>query len=254
MMKCKLTATEIVEFLNLKKPIDKAHLEDFEKLNHVKLPQPLFQFMLVASNNPLFSTSDIWNDVNLFRFFYEDIEEKIGEEQEYWEIEPKNYSDDEYFQFAQLPKEKWPEKCCNYLEIGSDFGAGIATLGIRIADLKCDDPPIYMNHEENRLTDWEPCYDNLSDYLRAVTCDALLCVDYHTAQKVLEKDGWKFREYKDSAEVEPLLFRNAIDLLALYKFASFHAGDILCCCSEAENTLFVIKSEKNTLEMCVISK
>lgn len=249
-----LSATEILRFLDLEKQTEASHLKDFEKRHHIKLPNTLIQFMLVASNNPLFSTSDIWKDVDDFRFFYKDIKERIDEEQEIWNSEPNSYGNDEYFQFAQLPKEKWPEKCSDYLEIGCDFGAGVVSFGIRTTDLKYDDPPIYFNHEENSLTDWEPCYDKLSNYLRAITCDVLLCTEYQTAKKVLAKHGWKFKEYKDPMEVENLLLENTVDVSKSHNFTSFYVGETTCCCDEGANTLFIIKHEKNVLEINTISK
>lgn len=50
------------------------------------------------------------------------------------------------------------------MQIGSDFGAGISKLGIRL--------------------------NEMSDFLMRSICDVLCCGEYDTAARVLEKMGW----------------------------------------------------------------
>ena len=73
-----------------------------------RLPVMLNNFLSMARDNPLFRTPDIWVDREAY-FSYEDIEERIEEDKDYWAEHPDE-CDDPYFPFSQIPKEKWPEK------------------------------------------------------------------------------------------------------------------------------------------------
>lgn len=163
-------------------------------------------------------------------FLYDDIEEMIEE--------------DEYFEFCKLPKDCWNSIVPNYLLIGSDFAGGIVQYGICVTDLDKCDPPVYMNHECDSISEWKLWTDNLSSFLMQVFCDVLLCENYDTAIDVLEEDGWTSEELFEN---DLLNYQINIDCIPKYK--SLYAQDAMCGCvySEEENLLFVIKidSEKN---------
>jgi len=80
-IKYDLTAIEILKLLGYSKPIGKENLEVFEKEKDLKLPSCLFDFLSVAYDNPLLTTADIWTGLY---FSYEDIEERIEDDKEYW--------------------------------------------------------------------------------------------------------------------------------------------------------------------------
>ena len=149
-IKYDLTAFEILKLLGYSNPIGKESLEVFKKENNLKLSSYLFEFLSVVYNNPLFATADIWNSLY---FSYEDIEERIEEDKEYWAENPDEYIEDEYFKFSKTPKEQWSDYVPNYLQIGSDYSAGVVVFGICEKDLELENPPVYMLHEADEITD-----------------------------------------------------------------------------------------------------
>jgi len=252
-IKYDLTAIEILKLLGYSKPIGKENLEVFEKENNLKLPSCLFDFLSVIYDNPLLATADIWN--NLY-FSYEDIEERIEEDKEYWEENPEDCTEDEYFKFSQIQKEKWSDYVSNYLQIGSDYSAGVVVFGINEKDLTQENPPVYMLHEADAITDWKIIYNKLSDYIMAVILDVLSCANYHTAKNVLQKDGWNFYEYSNSKEAKSLLSDNNIDLSKMNKYFSLYGVNTfcLCCYDDEKKSLFVIRNDEDNYKLFIISK
>lgn len=236
-----LTAIEILEQLGYKKSIPKYNMIMDSQQKNSALPSMLVEFLSLAADSSLFSTADIWvNHKPYFSFFYDDMEQRIAEEKEHW----KNCSDgtikNEYFQFYKLPKEHWGNIVSDYLCIGSDFAAGVVKFGICVADLEKSDPPVYMNHECDSISEWKLWTNSLSDFLMQVLCDALLCEMYETAVDVLEKNGWVsetiFEENLEAYKIE----RNAIK-----KYKSLYTDNVCgCVYAEEERTIFVIKLEE----------
>ncbi len=237
-----VTAIDILKILGYTEPTGKKELEIFEKENNLKLPRLLFEFLSLAKDNPLLGTADIWN----FPYFsYEDIKERIEEDKEYWEENPESCAEDEYFAFSQIPVEQWSNYVANYLQIGSDYAAGVVNFGIRVEDLTQENPPVYILNEADTLKDWNMFYHTLSDYLMSVLCDVLVCVQYHTAKRVLQKKGWNFFEYKNLEDVQTQLSQRNIDLSAMKKYPSLYGEDDFyrCCYYEEEKTCFVITND-----------
>lgn len=246
-IKYDLTAIEMLRLLGYTEPVGKMRLEEFEKENNVKLPSLLLEFLSLAWDNSLFSTADIWTTESPFLFFfYEEIEEEIEERKEEWEENPEDCAEDEYFQLFQMPKEQWISHVSNYLEIGSDYAAGVVNFGIRTEDLTQENPPVYMLHEEaDSLTDWKILDNSLLDYFMRVLCDVLVCVEYDTAKRVLQKAGWSFYEYDNLEETQQQLSQRRIDLSAMKKYSSLYDVDEFyrCCYDEEEKILFVIGND-----------
>lgn len=254
-IKFNLTATEILRRLGYTESTGKTMFETFERKNNLKLPDCLFEFLCLANQSPLFSTADIWTECEP-RFSYTDIEERIEEDKDDWQEHPKDCAEDEYFQYFQLPKEQWPTRVSNYLQIGSDFGAGVVTFGIRLEDLPQENPPVYLLNEASSLENWTQISDSLSEFLMSVMCDILSCVMYDTAKHVLPKLGWRVQTCMNSEEVKRGLSENNIDLSAMKKYKSFYGDhvDAYCGYDEQTQTILVITTHSDTYKSVIISK
>lgn len=252
-IKYDLTAVEILKLLGYSNPIGKENLEIFEKKNNLKLPFCLFEFLSVVYDNPLFVTADIWTSLY---FSYEDIEERIEDDKEYWEENPDGCAEDEYFKFSKIPKEKWADYVDNYLQIGSDYAAGVVVFGIRKKDLEQKNPPVYMLHEADAVADWKVIYDKLSDYLMAVTLDVLSCVNYHTAENILHKKGWNFCKYNGLEKSKECISDNNINISKMNKYTSLYgvAAVYTCCYDDEKQTFFIFKNDEDKYQLFVISK
>lgn len=233
-------------------PMDKTRLESFQEEYHQTLPPMLHEFLSLANDHPLFRTADIWAAGQCLLYFsYEDIEERIEEDRDYWEETPEDREEDEYYQFSLIPKEQWKEAVSNYLYIGSDYAAGVVNFGICETDLDKENPPVYYLHEADSIKDWKVIADTLSDFLGGIVCDMLSGVEYNTAQDYLEEGGWKFiqSEYNSEEELRAQLAQQQIDLSAMIKYPTFYGTDEfyrLCADEEAE-TLYLTKNDKDLL-------
>lgn len=235
-----VSAAELIRLLGCNKPID-------GELWEVKMPAMLDEFLRLAKDQPLFETSDIWSGGPYF--FYEDIEERIADDEEYWEESPEEYEEDEYFQFSKIPREQWGEHMPNYLQIGSDYGVGCVTYGICETDLEKEDPPVYYWNEANSIKDWRVLTDTLSVFLGGIVCDVLVGMNYPTAKKVLENDSWTVDELKQL----DLLAQRQIELSRMKQYPSFYGENIFYrVCMDAEaGALYLVRDNK---ELLVIQK
>lgn len=248
-MRYDLSVMEMLNLLGVRAaPAAKAKLADFEEMNAQKMPVVLSAFLQAVADHPLFATSDIWTTRPPF-FFYQQIQERIDDDRDYWAENPDDCEGDEYYQYSLLPKEQWPEHVSDYLEFGSDYGAGVLTFGIRVADCSHDDPPVYMLHEANSLADWERISDNLSDFLMVIVCDVLSCAEYETAQEILQS-----QMHSGSNDVEKLLAAAGIDLSLAARIPSFYGTDTnVYCCYDDENTLYVIRKGEDVYKAYVVT-
>ncbi len=229
-----------------KLPMDKSRMEIFEEEYHRKFPQILDEFVRLASDRPLFETADIWVFGNLFPYFsYEDIEQWIEDDKEYWEESPEEYEDEEHYQFSKIPREQWKEHVLNYLQIGSDYAAGVVNFGICETDLEKEDPPVYYLHEADSIKDWKVLTNTLSEFLGGIVCDLLAGANYFTAQNVLEEDCWEFCEYKNLDQ----LSQRQIVLSEMTKYPSFYGDDVFyrICLDKDANTLYLVNNDKDLL-------
>lgn len=239
-----LTAAQILRQLGYAAPIGQAVLTKMQQEKNIKLPLVLFEFLSLAQDCPLLSTADLWTEGQDSLFtLYEEIQEMIEEDQDYWEehLEEAESKGNEFYQFYKLPREQWESRVPDYLQIGSDYGAGVVRFGIRLSDFGQDDPPVYMNHECDSLTDWKLWSKSVSGYLMMVLCDALCCGEYDTAGSVLEEQGWASRE------LSKMDFSELVgDPAAMLKTASIYGIDALCGCAydEEQGLLVVARVDK----------
>lgn len=230
------------------------HLKEFESAHHVKLPPLLFDFFSAAWGHPLFQTSDIWTTGRpCFHFSYESLEETIADWQEDWEEDPECYADDFCFRLSRVPKEQWPEHVPDYLEIGSDYSAGVVTFGIRRTDLDQPDPPVYILHEGAPETDWKVIDDTLSLFLMRVLADTLACAMYDTAKRVLEQAGWRYSKTQSMSEALEWAAELGIDLSKAARCGALYAAAVtpdVCryCYIEEKNLLFILKDDAGNQE------
>lgn len=232
-----LTAVEILKLLGYTEPVAKDTLLQAEREKNLKLPPALFEFWSLAAGSPLFETADILTKKrNFLRFFYDDIQEWIDSLKAHWEKAPWKYTDNAYYQLYKLPKEKWSEHVLNYLQIGSDYGAGIIKIGMCLDEIGQEDPPVYMLIEGGSLADWKIIDDHLSDFLKSSVCDVLCCGEYDTAVEVLEEMGWTSEEaYQEDFP--------ALDMDALLKQRSEYGADAVCGCAYDEDKHLLIAAK-----------
>ena len=236
-----MTAAEILKRLGFDSRTGQEFLEAFRKEHSCPLPRVYTEFMEAAANCPVLATSDVWPGKMIPfeerpRFLYE----RLSEEEK-----------------AQTG---------DYLEIGSDYGAGIVVFGIRVEDLGLDDPPVYLQHEAEPVTQWRIAYETLSGFLQESVFNALALVDYSTAEEELEEFGWEYSdytmEYREShAEKEDLeedgsfvtedtLREKGIDPAMVEWCACANGGRIFCCWDEEANVCYTGRwdwDEENTL-------
>lgn len=177
-----------------------------------RLPALLNDFLSRAYKHPMFRTADIWTEHPAWTS-HEVLEERVEEDREYYAEHPEELEeDDPYAPFFQLPKEQWSMLVENYLEIGSDFAAGVVEFGIREGDLDQPDPVVCMLHEEDAPTGWKQFSASLTGYLKYVLCAILCGESYHTGQNVLEKAGWTYTECEKPADAPliPCIFDLAV--------------------------------------------
>lgn len=251
-MKYQLTAMELLDLFGYNQSVGKEKLEQFEKENNIKLPSLLFHFLDVAFDAPLLENADIWTD--LPHFFYVEIEEIIEDDKEYWEENPdqaKDFSD--YYKYYKIPREEWHQHVANYLNFGSDRGAGVVTFAIKDEDLDQDDPVVYMLHEADPLEDWKPFAKSLSSFLMTVVLDALSCLQYNTAKNVLQKKGWIYYDHEEAAKI---LSETDIDPSQMSPYMSMYGCDAQyrCCYDDKKQRFMIIREEDKEQDVFIISK
>ncbi len=243
-IKYNLTPIEAVKLFGYTEPEAKEELELFEKENHIKLPKLLFNFLSLVRNKELLSTADIWVDSDSLPYFsYQYIEEGIEDCKGDYD-DPEFREQNAFYPYFKIPKEQWPEFVDNYLQVGSDYAAGVVFYGIKEKELTQENPPVYMLHEADPLEDWKLIAPTLSEYLMCILLDALAGVEYRTAQEVLNENGWEFyeEEYKDEKEVKEQLAKKKIDLSTMKKNISFYGVDSFYryCFDEEEKIFYMV--------------
>lgn len=149
---------------------------------------------------------------------------------------PQEYADNEYYQLYKLPKEEWGSYVPNYLQIGSDYGAGISKFGICLGEIGQADPPVYILIEGDSITEWNMLDSHLSAFLMRSVCDVLSCGEYDTAAPVLEKMGWTADEaYQENFPT--------LDMDALLKQRSEYGADAVCGCAYDEEKHLLIAAK-----------
>ncbi len=237
-----LTAVELLERLGYSKSATEITMLKDDHGKEFPIPQVLQDFFSLAKDSHLFSTADIWvHGTPSFYFLYDEIEEMIEEEKEYWEdgSEEENMESG-YYKFYKIPKDAWAVITPNFLEIGSDFAAGIVKYGICVTDLEQPDPPVYMNHECNDIAEWRLWTEHLSDFLIQVLCDVLLCECYRTGEKALKEVGWSLEQVsEDQWKTYP------IEMEKTRKVQSLYRADVSCGCIYDEDEKILLLPRKD---------
>ena len=249
-MKYDLSAIDLLKIIGYSQG-NTDEFKKYEEENQIRIPALLFDFLSFAFGCPLLATADIWTKSKPY-FFYDEIRERIDEDMEYWSENPdEDFSDNEYYQFSQIPEEEWNTKVNNYLEIGSDYAAGVVTFGIRTTDLADENPPVYMLHEANELTEWQMVCDHLSEFLMMVTCDVLTCASYNTGLEIAKKSGWNYQKHSNMDDIELILSSLDFDVDKAAKFTSLYGNDVEAYCfyEEASNTIYLLCKEESSIEL-----
>lgn len=244
-IKYNLTPVEVVKLFGYTEPIAEKELELFEKDNRLKLPELLFDFLSLVRNEELLSTADVWVDSDSLPYFsYQYIEDGIEDCRDDFD-DPEFCKENAFYPYSKITKEQWSELVDNYLQIGSDYAAGVVFYGIKENELVLENPPVYMLHEADELSEWKLIANTLSEYLMCVLLDALAGVEYSTAQDVLNENGWEFyeEEFDNEEEVRDQLSKRKIDLSAMGKNMTFYgAADSFYryCFDEEENIFYMV--------------
>lgn len=192
-------------------------LKLIEEKYNIILPDIFKRFM--CSVNDILETADVWDYSEEQPFYF--LHEWIS-------INAENLVDD-------------------FLMIGCDYAGGIVYFGIKKTDLNMKNPPVYMHHEANNITEWNIIY-SLSEYFSAVVCDAVLCECYNTAREVLKKYGWNYAVHS-----EEIISRYGIILNNLQKFSSMYRTSnndwISWCYAPEEKILFIFKSQNDNMKI-----
>lgn len=239
-----LTASDLLKqlgYTNVVKnnSIKKEETTCLEQDKNLKLPPVLSEFLNLAKDCPLLSTADVYTNFEQLRFLYDDIQEWIDYDTEYWEKNPEKYKENEYFQLSKLPKEQWEIYVPNYLIIGSDYAAVVVQFGIRLSDIQQDNPPVYMNHECDSIFDWQLFDETVSDFLIRTLCDVLCCTYYNTASHILKEAGWTFRKLSKED-----LSKQIDDMSAMLRCKSKYTV-YGCAYSKEENRLLTVRFDKD---------
>ena len=254
-----IKADQILGILGYNQPAGEEFLNGFERENNVKLPLCLRNFYKVAYKCPLLSTADIWTD-DMF-FYYKQIKEEIEDfKKDYWddpEADDEDIERTSFWKFLyEIPEEQWPEHVADYLEIGSDYAAGVVRYGICADDLDKEDPPVYEIFEDDELTEWKLLCNSLSEYFLMVICDVLLCTDYDTAGYILQENGWNY-DLCSYDEIEETAESTGIDISRMKSQENFSRGKVTCGYDEERKMLIVVgiyEGDKYPFVVCNISK
>lgn len=269
-----ISAVEILNRLGFDRKPDQKSWNEFMPKD-TSLPKVYQEFMESAINCPLLGTSDIWinriGDSGLKPYFlYQEIEEAIADQKKDWERDEEFRAGSTYYPFSRLPKEHRPDLVGDFLKIGSDYGAGVVDFAIRKEDLEKDDPPVWMNHEADEITDWKKMYETVSDFLLEMLLNVLACIEYTTAVEELEETGWTYLgddlEEEGLAEeasekngelseegLEQMVEAYGIDVSKLRSFHSVTMGKLSCCYEEEKQRFYIIEEEEEERRLLCIA-
>lgn len=235
----------------------KKTIKRFEEEKKITLPNCLKEFLEAALWHPFLETADIWvwkKDIE-YCFWHDIIQEILEDKAEDF----KDGEDEgEFADFLHNPREKWGEFVPDYLVLGSDYAAGVVFFGVKIEDLTKENPPVYLNHEANPVTQWNQIHKSLSDYLLTTVCDAVLGEYYDTALWKMMEEGWECETY-EYAETEQVIFEQlmkeyGIETEKLHKMDSEWTDWIACCCNQDKQEVYLFVSKDSQMEVRVYSK
>lgn len=239
------SAIDVLKTLGFSPDNGTEFLKKLRETLQMPLPQAYVDFMAYAANAPLFGTSDLWVGQMVPSLMepytlYSLLQEEIEDWQETWEEERKGV----LYELSQRSEADWPELMENFLLIGSDYGAGIALIGIRIQDLSQPDPAVYWCNQDVDISKWYIVEEHLSDFLFSILTNVLGCIDYDTAERALEKCGWEYEEYFDPEEDDwvsndAVLERYGIQKSQLKRLRGWNDRPTFLCYDEEKSVFFV---------------
>lgn len=246
-MRYEISAQEVLEILGYEpQPID-------TWFDNMHLPESYHAFLERAKDCPLFQTACLWT-ASKCQTLYESIGEEIEDWKQTWEKKPET-REGEIYEFSCLPVARWSEKTENFLLIGSEDG--VVQFGIRMTDLGQPDPVLYWNHEQAGRTRWN-ADRKLSEFLLEVLWSVLCCVEYDTAEQVLEEQGWKMEEYFDETmddwiATEETLIQYGIDVKAL-TMHPYQDGAVFGCYDADRNIIYTGYQQEEEISLYAISR
>lgn len=264
-MQYNLSAVEMLRILGYNQTVGREWIEKLEQDNHISLPKTYIEFMELMVDCSLLATSNLWvgkmerNSAipRIPRTYYDELSEMIDDLKGRWPKRPGKY-ERALYELSQLPAEQWQGKIGNYLVIGSDYSNGMGSFGIRMEDMRKDDPPVYWHKGGDDLSIWKLESETLSDFLFNVIIEALACVDYQTAEYELETRGWRCQEYYDLKKDDwvaskSVLKRYGIDYSTVKKYKA-NSGKVFCCYDREKNAFFVGATGEGELSLTAINR
>lgn len=232
-MRYDLTTIEILNRLGFRDPVGRELLKDLQKALGKPLPKVYREFIEIAAFCPVLETGDVWCGREIL---------------------------------SRMEEQKKNGTFGDCLEIGSDYGAGIVTFGLRLEDMDKDDPPVYLHHEADAPRQWRDAYPSVSEFLMDVLLTALTLLMYGTAEEALEELDWEYSDYfmecmeaiddedaddESGSEVtEETLIKKGIDPAQVQWHTCTYEGKVFCCWDEEANKFYTgcwDGNEENTL-------
>lgn len=253
-----LSAAAVLKILGYERPKGQERLEQLKREKQIPLPAVYTEFMELAWQCPLFATSSLWTGKAQPRMYYDEIQEHADDLKAHMDSAPA-YLKNRYAPFVKLPREEWTDKLEDYLIIGSDFGGGEATFGIRKEDLDQNDPPMYWRHERDPLAKWREDKQSLSGFLLEVLWNVLNGSNYDTAELELEKAGWRVEKYFDPKKEDwvaskTVLKKQGILYSNLKRYKCDEGGKVFSCYDKDLNVIYVGSLEEGEISLCAINR
>lgn len=253
-----LSAAKILKILGYTQPAGREWLEKLKVEKQIPLPHVYSEFMELAWQCPLFATSNLWTGKITPKMYYDEIQEYADDLKAHMESAPA-YLKNRYAPFVKFPQAEWPNKLDDYFMIGSDYGGGEATFGIRREDLIQDDPPIFWHHERDPLAKWREDKQTLSSYLLEVLWNVLAGSNYDTAERELEKSGWRVEEYFDPKKEDwvaskAVLKKQGIVYTSLKRYKGDEGGKVFGCYDRDLNVIYTGSVADGEISLSAINR
>jgi len=253
-----ISAAELLKILGYDQPVGREWLENLKREKEIPLPRVYAEFMQLAYGCPLLATSNLWTGKTVPKMYYDEIQEYVDDLKTHLES-ASAYLKKRYAPFLELPQAEWPDRLNDYLLIGSDFGGGETTFGIRKEDLDQDDPPMYWHHERDPLAKWREDKQTLSGFLLEVLWNVLNGSNYDTAERELEKMGWRVEEYFDPKKEDwvaskTVLKKQGIVYANLKRCKCDEGGKVFGCYDKDLNVIYTGSLEDGEISLSAINR
>lgn len=251
-----LSAAELLKILGCTQPVGREWLEQLQREKQISLPPVYTEWMELAWQCPLFATSNLWTGKVQPRMYFDEIQEYADDLKAH---QGTVNSRNRCYPFMNTPRERWTDLLDDYLIIGSDYGGGGVTFGIRREDLDQDDPPIYWHHERDPIAKWREDKQNLSAFLLENLWNVLNCVGYDTAERALEQMGWRIEEYFDPKKEDwvaskSVLKQRGIVYSQLKRYKGGEGGKVFGCFDRDLNVIYAGSLEDGEIDLTAINR